>query len=88
MVQFITFNTKNFDLILADLTKQDITNELQNCTELFKDNGNLIITKFYGEDVLDIAGNAKPLGFSFLDNVSKNDGQPAFANTTPKISNL
>lgn len=66
-------NTTGFDLILANLTKQDIMNELHAYAELLTDKGSLIISGFYQEDVPEITDHAKPPGFIFLNKVSRND---------------
>ena len=66
-------NTKNFDFILANLTKRDLINELRAYTEMLKDSGILIISGFYHEDIREITDSAKSVGFRSLDRVSKND---------------
>ncbi|MFC3416560.1 50S ribosomal protein L11 methyltransferase [Algoriphagus hitonicola] len=62
-----------FDIILANINKNVLLDELEVYTSLLKQNGFLLLSGFYTEDVQDLITHCKPLGLDLLSQESKDN---------------
>lgn len=61
----------NYDIILANINKNIIMNDISIYKDLLNDGGQLIIGGFYVEDIIEINKKAKPLGLELVSKKSK-----------------
>lgn len=62
-----------FDIILANINKNVLLDEMSIYTDLLKDRGFLLISGFYTEDIEDLNECAKPLGLELISQQSKDN---------------
>jgi len=62
-----------FDIVLANINKNVLLDEMNIYTDLLKDNGFLLISGFYTEDIEDLTNCAKPLGLELISQQSKDN---------------
>lgn len=63
----------NFDIILANINKNVLLDELEIYTNLLIKEGYLLLSGFYREDIDDLIAFAKPLGLSFNNQAIKDN---------------
>lgn len=63
----------NFDIILANINKNVLLDELEIYTNLLVEEGYLLLSGFYIEDIHDLIVFTKPLGLSLVDQGTKDN---------------
>lgn len=64
---------KSFDIIIANINKNVLLDEMHRYTELLKEDGWLVLSGFYEHDNEDIINYVEPLGPKFFSTETKND---------------
>ncbi len=64
---------KGFDLILANINKNILLNDMKVYAKALNANGKIIFSGFYTEDLEDIRKDAKPNGMNFVSHISRNN---------------
>lgn len=62
-----------FDIVLANINKNVLLDEMNIYTDLLKDKGFLLLSGFYTEDIEDLNECAKPLGLELISQQSKDN---------------
>ncbi|MEB2779414.1 50S ribosomal protein L11 methyltransferase [Algoriphagus sp. C2-6-M1] len=62
-----------FDILLANINKYVLLDEMSIYADLLKDNGFLLLSGFYTEDIDDLNDCAKPLGLALISQQSKDN---------------
>ncbi|MEB2783170.1 50S ribosomal protein L11 methyltransferase [Algoriphagus persicinus] len=62
-----------FDILLANINKNVLLDEMSIYADLLKDNGFLLLSGFYTEDIDDLNDCAKPLGLVLISQQSKDN---------------
>jgi len=63
----------HFDLILANINKNILLNDMRAYGNSLKQNGKIIFSGFYLDDLDDIKNEAKQNGMNFVSNISRNN---------------
>jgi len=64
---------KGFDLILANINKNILLNDMEVYAKALNANGKIIFSGFYAEDLEDIRKATKPNGLNFVLHISRNN---------------
>jgi ribosomal protein L11 methyltransferase len=62
-----------FDIVLANINKNVLLDEMSIYANLLVDQGYLLLSGFYTEDIVDLEACTEPLGFRLLDQGSKDN---------------
>ncbi|UZD21243.1 50S ribosomal protein L11 methyltransferase [Algoriphagus halophytocola] len=62
-----------FDIILANINKNVLLDEMEIYAQLLKEDGDLLLSGFYTEDIEDLQTCAKPLGLDLVSSQSKDN---------------
>ncbi len=62
-----------FDIVLANINKNVLLDEMQIYAELLEPQGYLLLSGFYSEDIQDLLEVAKPLGLELLESSTKDN---------------
>ncbi|WBL42454.1 50S ribosomal protein L11 methyltransferase [Algoriphagus halophytocola] len=62
-----------FDIILANINKNVLLDEMEIYVQLLKENGDLLLSGFYTEDIEDLQACAKQLGLDLVSSQSKDN---------------
>jgi ribosomal protein L11 methyltransferase len=62
-----------FDIVLANINKNVLLDEMPIYANLLVDQGYLLLSGFYTEDIVDLEACTEPLGFRLLDQGSKDN---------------
>jgi ribosomal protein L11 methyltransferase len=63
---------KEFDIIVANINRNILLNDIKKYVNVLKNNGILLLSGFYEQDVDIICNKAKPLGLRFISSRTKN----------------
>ena len=70
---FEIMENKQFDIVLANITRNILVENMKQITDSLNPNGILIASGFYSDDIDIIRKNAESAGLSFVDSQTKNN---------------